>query len=69
MTNLRLTLVLAALWVLILLKMSDESEQFAQWSEDEILNELRYLLAENFIQVVERNGDYYFVINDEVDEV
>lgn len=54
---------------LTLRKMADESEQFAQWSEEEILNELRYLLAENFIQVVERNGDYYFVINDEVDEV
>jgi hypothetical protein len=49
--------------------MPGESEDFAQWSEDEILNELRYLLAENFINVVERNGEYYFVINDEVDEV
>ena len=35
----------------------------AQWSEEEVLNELKYLLVEDFIQLVERDGEYYIIIN------
>lgn len=66
--NLRLILAGPGLLVLTLLKMPNEPE-FGQWSEEELLNELRYLLAEDFIKIVERDNEYYFVINDEVDEV
>ena len=65
--NLLLTSVLVVRWVLTLLKMDDELNEFAQWSEEEILNELRYLLAEDFIKLVERDGEYYVVINEDAE--
>jgi hypothetical protein len=48
--------------------MSDLDE-LSQWSEEEILKELRYLLVEGFMEIVERNGEYYFVLNEDVDNV
>ena len=56
-------------WVLTLLKMDDDLNEFAQWSEEEILNELRYLLAEDFIKLVERDGEYYVVINEDAEDL
>jgi len=67
--SLLLTLVLVVQWGLTLLKMDDDLNEFAQWSEEEILNELRYLLAEDFIKLVERDGEYYVVINEDAEDL
>jgi hypothetical protein len=54
--------------------MPDDGE-LVNWTEEDILKELKYLIQEGFIQIVERDDEYYFVISeeaeniDEVDEV
>jgi len=48
--------------------MSDDCE-LIKWSEEDILRELKYLLNEGFIQIVEKDNEHYFVIPEDADNV